>query len=160
MLEKSIDGYKDIVATLERDLQMAKNLPDLSLVDTISAENYEKFKRDMDVLRAENERLSRRKEELELMLEHSSLKGAYNLDKYKVVHMSVNPMSLANDQHRVELEKLQAEIERLRRKNRKLEQDHAEITMRMANETTNNVTCDLKEVGKGREGVFSVCSVS
>lgn len=84
MLEKSIDGYKEIVATLERDLQMAKSLPDLGLVDAASAENYEKFRKDMDVLRADNERLVRRKDELELMLEHSSLKGAYNLDKYKV----------------------------------------------------------------------------
>lgn len=60
--------------------------------------------------------------------------------------MTVNPLSEAHEAHKVELEKLQAEIERLRRKNRKLEQDHAELTMRMSNETTNNMTCDMKEV--------------
>lgn len=60
--------------------------------------------------------------------------------------MSVNPMSEAYEAHKVELEKLQAEIERLRRKNRKLEQDHAELTMQMSNNTTNNMTFDMKEV--------------
>lgn len=89
MLEKSIEGYKEIVATLERDLQMAKSLPDLGLVDAVSAENYEKFRKDMEVLRAENDRLARRKEELELMLEHSSLKGAYNLEKFKVFYILI-----------------------------------------------------------------------
>lgn len=67
--------------------------------------------------------------------------------------MSVNPLSEAHDAHKVELEKLQAEIERLRRKNRKLEQDHAELTMRMSNDTTNNMTCDMKEVCKTSNGV-------
>lgn len=89
MLEKSIEGYKDIVSTLERDLQMAKSLPDLGLVDAASAENYEQFRKDMDVLRADNERLARRKEELELMLEHSSLKGAYNMNKFKVLRLNL-----------------------------------------------------------------------
>lgn len=143
MVEKSLESYKEICAGLENELHEVKNLPDLG-VDTVNSEHYERFKRDIGVLRQENEQLQRRKAELELMLEHSSLKGAYNTDKYKVVHMSLNPTAEAHGAHTLELEKLQAEIERLKRRNRKLEQDHEELTVRM-NETA-NITCDLREV--------------
>lgn len=65
----------------------------------------------MEVLRQENERVRRRKEELELMVEQMSLKGAYNLDNmYKVVHMSTNPNSEAQEAYQNEVEKLQAEV--------------------------------------------------
>lgn len=110
MVEKSLIGYKDLCADQEKELLASKSLPDLGLSSTLS-ENYERFKKDMEVLRQENERLRRRKEELELLLEQISLKGAYNLgSKYKVVHMSMNPNAEAQEIHQNELEKLQAEV--------------------------------------------------
>lgn len=110
MVERSLNGYKELCATQEKELLASKSLPDLGMSSTIS-ENYERFKKDMEVLRQENERLRRRKEELELMVEQISLKGAYNLDnKYKVVHMSANPNTEAQEKHQNEVEKLQAEV--------------------------------------------------
>lgn len=143
-VEKCLDEYKEMCASLEKELQEAKNLPDMGVDSVANGEHYERFKTDIARLRQDNETLQRRKAELELMLEHSSLKGGYNTDKFKVVHMSMNPTAAANEVHTVELEKLMAEIERLKRRNRKLEQDHEELTVRM-NETV-NMTCDLKEV--------------
>lgn len=101
MLEKTLVGYKEMCATLEQELHMSKSLPDLGKISTFfksiklivflflglespNAENYEKFKKDLEQLRQDNERLQKRKDELEILLEHSSLKGAYNIDKFKV----------------------------------------------------------------------------
>lgn len=53
-------------------------------IESENAENYEKFKKDMELLRQDNERLQKRKDELEILLEHSTLKDAYKFDKYKV----------------------------------------------------------------------------
>lgn len=57
--------------------------------------------------------------------------------------MEMNPASEAHEAHQNEIEKLQAEIERLRRKNRKLDEEHAEMTMRF-NDT--NLTMNIQEV--------------
>lgn len=57
--------------------------------------------------------------------------------------MEVNPAAEAHEAHRNEIEKLQAEIERLKRKNRKLDEEHAEMTMRF-NDT--NLTLNIQEV--------------
>lgn len=144
MVEKSLDSYKEMCALLEAELQAAKGLPDLGVEGAASGEHYERFKRDIAVLRLENETLQRRKAALELQLEHSSLKGAYDLNRFKVVHMEMNPLAEAEREHADELERLRTEVERLKRRNRKLEQDHEELTVRL-NETV-NVTCDLREV--------------
>uniref|UniRef100_A0A1B0GGT3 Mitotic checkpoint protein mad1 n=2 Tax=Lutzomyia longipalpis TaxID=7200 RepID=A0A1B0GGT3_LUTLO len=102
----------------------------------------------------DNERLRRRKDELELELEHRCLKGDFNADKLKVVHMSVNPAATAYENHLQEVEKLQAEIERLKRKIRKLEEDHDTMTMRL-NES-NNITMNMKELNTLRSQVASL----
>lgn len=143
MVERMVDEYKEMCSGLEAELQSAKNMPDLG-VDPVNGEHYEQFKRDMAVLRHENEQLQRRKNELELMLEHSSLKGAYDAERFKVVHLAVSPLAEAAEAHAVELDKLRAEVERLKRRNRLVEQEHAEMTVRM-NDTA-NLTCDMKEV--------------
>lgn len=110
MVERSLNGYKELCAAQETELKASKSLPDLGMSSSIS-ESYERFKKDMEVLRQENERLRRRKEELELMVEQLSLKGAYNLDnKFKVVHMSMNPNAEAQETYQNEVEKLQAEV--------------------------------------------------
>lgn len=38
----------------------------------------------MDALKDDNERLRRRKDELEMLFEHSNVKEAFNIQKYKV----------------------------------------------------------------------------
>lgn len=109
---------------------------------SVKTEQFDKLRKELTELQTENERNRRRKEELELELEHRNLRGDFNINKFKVVHMEMNPASEAHEAHQNEIEKLQAEIERLRRKNRKLDEEHAEMTMRF-NDT--NLTMNIQE---------------
>lgn len=123
MLEKTLSGYKDMCASLEKELNHAKTLPNADntsdqssvnmSVDTTAA-GYEHFKKELDTLRMENERLRRRKEELELELEHRCLKGDFNIEKYKVVHLKMNPAHEAYENSDNLIEKLQAEVSSFR----------------------------------------------
>lgn len=112
MLEKTLTGYREMCANLEKELTNVKLLPnaDSSLESALNSESYEHFKREIDSLRMENERLRRRKDELELELEHRCLKGDFNIGKYKVVHMTNNPAAEAYENSNNLIEKLQAEV--------------------------------------------------
>ncbi|XP_037034864.1 mitotic spindle assembly checkpoint protein MAD1 isoform X2 [Bradysia coprophila] len=147
MLEKTVNGYKDMCANLEKELQSAKNSPDH--VESFSNEQYKKVRKELEALKDDNERLRRRKDELELLFEHSNMKDAYNIPKYKVMHMAMNPADQAYENNKNEIEKLQAEVERLKRKNRKLEADNEEFTAA-------NLTFDIKEVNNLRAQVKSL----
>ena len=116
MLEKTLLGYKDMCSTLEKEVALCKasngesgteQNANMSVDSTVG---YEHFKKELDTLRVENERLRRRKEELELELEHRCLKGDFNMNKYKVVHLKLNPASEAYDNADNLIEKLQAEV--------------------------------------------------
>lgn len=110
MLEKILNEYKERCAAQDEELLASKSLPDLGMSPTFS-ESYIRLKNDLETERQEKERLRRRKEELELMVEQINLKGAYNLDnQYKVVHMSMNPNAEAQQSYQHEVEKLQAEV--------------------------------------------------
>lgn len=65
-------------------------------------------------MRAENERLQRRKDELEMLLEQASVKEAFNLGRdgreLKVVHMAMNPADEAHENYKNEVDKLRAEV--------------------------------------------------
>ncbi|XP_011209603.1 mitotic spindle assembly checkpoint protein MAD1 [Bactrocera dorsalis] len=150
MLEKTLVGYKDMCSNLEKELTNAKQLPvaDQSIENVISTETYEHIKKELDTMRLENERLRRRKEELELELEHRCLKGDFNVGKFKVVHLAQNPAAEAYENSNNLIEKLQAEIERLKRRNKKLEEDN-EVTQARMNETT-NMTINIKEMNQLR----------
>lgn len=150
MLEKTLIAYKDMCGNLEKELQAQKSNPDMSpsCLDSGLNDSYEHFKKEIENLRMENEKLKRRKEELELELEHRCLKGDFNIGKYKVVHLTNNPASEAYETANNRLEKLQAEIERLKRRNQKLEEDKEDITSRL-NETS-NMTVNIKELNQIR----------
>ncbi|XP_059615553.1 mitotic spindle assembly checkpoint protein MAD1 [Phlebotomus argentipes] len=150
MLEKTLAGYKEMCANLEKDLQTARAFPDANVGVTSS---HEHLRRELNEARMENERMRRRRDELEMELEHRSLKGDFNADKYQVVHMEGNPAQVAHESHLEEVEKLQAEIERLKRKIRKLEEDHENMTMRL-NES--NITLNIKEINQLRSQVASL----
>uniref|UniRef100_A0A1A9X3N0 Mitotic spindle assembly checkpoint protein MAD1 n=1 Tax=Glossina brevipalpis TaxID=37001 RepID=A0A1A9X3N0_9MUSC len=157
MLEKTLMGYKDMCSNLEKELNINKNLKtnetpgediNINMEATIG---YEHFKKELDTLRMENERLRKRKEELELELERHCLKSDLNMEKYRVVHMTVNPANEAYQNAENLMEKLQAEIERLRRKNKILEEEN-EQTQERLNETS-NLTLNIKEMNKLRDEV-------
>lgn len=134
VLERTVTGYKEMCSTLEREMQNMRQQESLS--DPPPSENgYDSVKKELDTLRMENERLRRRKDELELELEHRCLRGDFNMGDYKVLHLAENPAAEAYETSKNVVEKLQAEIERLKRRNKKLEEE-GEQTLARLNETT------------------------
>lgn len=134
VLERTVTGYKEMCSTLEREMQNMRQQESLS--DPPPSENgYDSVKKELDTLRMENERLRRRKDELELELEHRCLRGDFNMGEYKVLHLAENPAAEAYETSKNVVEKLQAEIERLKRRNKKLEEE-GEQTLARLNETT------------------------
>lgn len=152
MLEKSVLGYKELCSNLEKDLMAAKGssggaeLSSVSSVNGLHREQYERLRKDLDEARLENDRLRRRKEEVELKFEQLALKTSSAEEKRergKVLHFQANPADLAYEAHKQDVDKLRAEIERLKRTIRKMESDQEEVTSRF-NET-NNMTCNIRE---------------
>jgi mitotic spindle assembly checkpoint protein MAD1 len=150
MLEKTVTGYKELCAKMELELQQMKAMPDFTVDVTLNSEQYERLRRELNLLRLENEKVHKKKEELELELENCRLRGTASLDSdvvvtkpVKVLHLTQNPSSLAYEQHQTDVVKLQAEIERLKRRIRKLEEGNSDLTMRL-NDT--NMTMNVKDV--------------
>ncbi|KAH8407554.1 hypothetical protein KR222_005317 [Zaprionus bogoriensis] len=135
VLERTVTGYKEMCSTLEREMQSMRQQESINEPPPPSESGYDSVKKELDTLRMENERLRRRKDELELELEHRCLRGDFNMGDYKVLHLSNNPAAEAYESTRHVVEKLQAEIERLKRRNKKLEED-SEQTQARLNETS------------------------
>jgi len=150
VLERTVTGYKDMCATLEREIQAMRQQEQLA---EPAGEGYDSIKKELDTLRLENDRLRRRKEELELEMMHRCLRGDFNMKDFKVVHLSENPAAEAYESSKNMMEKLQAEIERLKRRNKKLEDDE---TQRL-NETTSTggMTLNFKEFNQLRADLES-----
>lgn len=146
MLEKTVSGYKDLCAKLESELAEARGHP--GQLDGVVGSNdqYESLRKDLDSLRAENEKLKKRKNELEIEIENLTLR--HNVmgsdDRFKVVHFKMNPTAVAQEQVANEIVKLKAEVERLRIRNKKLEAGNEDLTTRV-NETM-NMTMSVKEL--------------
>ncbi|XP_023177913.1 mitotic spindle assembly checkpoint protein MAD1 [Drosophila hydei] len=142
VLERTLTGYKEMCSTLEREMQTMRQQESLN-DPPITESGYDGVKRELDTLRMENERLRRRKDELELEMEHRCLRGDFNMGNYKVLHLSENPAAQAYEATKNVVEKLQAEIERLKRRNKKLEEDQEQTQARF------NETCSSSNAGGG-----------
>lgn len=146
MLEKTVSGYKDLCSKLESELAEARGHPGQLDGVTNSNDQYESLRKDLDSLRAENEKLKKRKNELEIEIENLTLR--HNVmgsdDRFKVVHYKMNPTAIAQEQVANEIVKLKAEVERLRIRNKKLEAGNEDLTTRV-NETM-NMTMSVKEL--------------
>lgn len=142
MLERTVNGYKEMCANLEREVQNFRIYPEVQY-DTANSDSYEKLRSELTNLKVENEKMKKRKDELELELENWKLKGEYNQENYKIVHFTANPASEAYEENRNEVERLQVDVERLKRKIRKLEENEQEMTLRL-NDT--NITLNIKEI--------------
>ena len=110
MLQKTLAGYKELCAALEKENAINQQLSASSVENIDSVKAYEDIKKELETLREDNERLRRRKEELELQLEHRCLKGDFNVDKYKVVAFKDSPSAQAFKDSENIIEKLQAEV--------------------------------------------------
>lgn len=145
MLEKTVNGYKDLCAKLENEVSELRGHPGQE-VSSVGSDQYETLRKDLDTVRSENEKLKKRKNELEIEIENLTLR--HNVmgsdDRYKVVHLKMNPTAVAHEQVANELVKLKAEIERLRLRNQKLEAGNEDLTARL-NETM-NMTMNVKEL--------------
>lgn len=101
--------------TLEMELKMLRT-------QTSSAEASFPFcKEEVDALRlkveeleGERSRLEQEKQALEMQMERLTLQGDYNQSRTKVLHMSMNPASMARQRQRDDHDRLQEECERLR----------------------------------------------
>ncbi|XP_051017121.1 mitotic spindle assembly checkpoint protein MAD1 [Acomys russatus] len=101
--------------TLEMELKMLRT-------QTSSAEASFPFcKEEVDALRlkveeleGERSRLEQEKQVLEMQMERLTLQGDYNQSRTKVLHMSLNPASIARQRQREDHDRLQEECERLR----------------------------------------------
>jgi mitotic spindle assembly checkpoint protein MAD1 len=150
MLEKTVSGYKELCAKLESELADVRGHPG-QLDGVVGNEQYQELRKDLDTLRTENEKLKKRKNELEIEIENLTLR--HNVmgsdDRFKVVHLKMNPTAIAQEQVANELVKLKAEVERLRIRNKKLEEGNEDLTSRI-NETF-NMTINVKELQSLKE---------
>lgn len=155
MLEKTLAGYKEMCAKLEEELKSVKTLPEMCIDSNMTGDQYDRLRKDMEKLRIENEKLRMRKDELELDLERKMMNGDENGigHRNKIIHFAMNPASEAYKEHENKVEKLQAEIERLRMRNRKLEEGNEELTVKL-NDT--NFTMNIKEVNHLRTQLSSL----
>lgn len=146
MLEKTISGYKELCAKLESEVAEIRG--NASQLDCVlgSTEQYETLRRDLDLMRSDNEKLKKRKNELEIEIENLTLR--HNVmsdgDRFKVVHLKMNPAAVAQEHVANEVIKLKAEVERLRIRNEKLKAGNEDLTTRI-NETM-NMTMNVKEM--------------
>uniref|UniRef100_A0A182PDL3 Mitotic spindle assembly checkpoint protein MAD1 n=1 Tax=Anopheles epiroticus TaxID=199890 RepID=A0A182PDL3_9DIPT len=149
MLEKTLTGYKDLCQKQEADLQANKGLSDISFV--LTSEQYEKLRKEIDELRLENERLTRRKEELEVEVENQTLRAQINGPTVlntgsKIMRYIDSPAEQdIRAEHNTKL-KLMAEVERLKLHIQRLQETNQDLTECLQNtDETDNITLKIKE---------------
>lgn len=80
VVERSLAGYKEICATLEKELDVARSASgEMNGGIPTTSEQNEHLHKELEKLRMENDRLQRRKDELEMICEHAKLKEAFNI---------------------------------------------------------------------------------
>lgn len=94
VVEKSLAGYKEICATLEKELEVARSASnELNGGLPTSTEQNEHLHKELEKLRMENDRLQRRKDELEMICEHAKVKEAFNIGcngkELKVINLTL-----------------------------------------------------------------------
>ncbi|NXD49367.1 MD1L1 protein, partial [Corvus moneduloides] len=87
----------------------------------ITKEEVDTLRLKIEELEAERSKLAEENRSLEMKLEKLTLQGDYDPSRTKVLHFSMNPMSLAKQQRKEEQQQLQEECERLRELVRVLE---------------------------------------
>lgn len=152
MLTNSVAGYKELCGKLEAEITELRGNPGLAASDPTfcSSEQYKTLRKDLEALRIENDKLRKRKNELEIEIENLTLRNnCIDDNRLKVVHFKNNPATIAQQAAAEELVKLKAEIERLKIRNRKLEEGNDDLTTRL-NETM-NMTMNIKDLQKIKE---------
>ncbi|XP_063090107.1 mitotic spindle assembly checkpoint protein MAD1 isoform X3 [Cavia porcellus] len=112
---EELGGQKQRADMLEMELKMLKSQPSSAEPSfPFCREEMDTLRSKVEELEAERSRLEQEKNVLEMQLERRTLQGDYDQSKTKVLHMSLNPTSLAKQRLREERDRLQEECERLR----------------------------------------------
>ncbi|PNF32552.1 hypothetical protein B7P43_G02419 [Cryptotermes secundus] len=143
-LEKTIEGYRDLVEKLEADLE--KTVKGVQFSERIS-----KLEEEINSLQQEKEHLMKRRDELEVELEYRALKGDFNPVKSKVLHFRMNPAAEAEIQREDRLTRLQQECDRLQVRVRVLEEGQTQdvteaVNLHLAASNTQEVQDLQKEI--------------
>jgi mitotic spindle assembly checkpoint protein MAD1 len=151
MLSNSLAGYKELCGKLETEMAELRGNPgNATDASVCSSEQFKILRKDLEVLRADNEKLRKRKSELEIEIENITLRSnAMDDERLKVVHFKNNPAAIAQEHAENEVVKLRAEVERLKMRNRKLEDGNEDLTSR-SNDTM-NMTLNIKDLQKLRD---------
>ncbi|XP_058425393.1 mitotic spindle assembly checkpoint protein MAD1 isoform X2 [Diceros bicornis minor] len=107
---------------LEMELKMLKSQSDpAEQTFLFSREEVSSLRSKIEELEGERSRLEEDKKMLEMQLERLTLQGDYDQSRTKVLHLSMNPASVAKQRLRQDRAQLQEECERLRELVRALE---------------------------------------
>ncbi|NXD21391.1 MD1L1 protein, partial [Spelaeornis formosus] len=112
---EEIGNYKERAEMLEVEMKVLKSQQCTAEQSTvITKEEVDMLRLKIEELEAERSKLAEENRTLEMKLEKLTLQGDYDPSKTKVLHFSMNPMSLAKQQRKEEQQQLQEECEKLR----------------------------------------------
>ncbi|XP_005523058.1 PREDICTED: mitotic spindle assembly checkpoint protein MAD1 [Pseudopodoces humilis] len=112
---EEVGSHKQRAEMLEVEMKVLKSQQCTAEQSTvITKEEVDTLRLKIEELEAERSRLSEENTSLEMKLEKFTLQGDYDPSRTKVLHFSMNPMSLAKQQRKEEQQQLQEECERLR----------------------------------------------
>ncbi|NWV21384.1 MD1L1 protein, partial [Origma solitaria] len=119
---EEVGSHKQRAEMLEVEMKVLKSQQSTAEQSTvITKEEVDTLRLKIEELEAERSKLAEENRSLEMKLEKLTLQGDYDPSRTKVLHFSMNPMSLAKQQRKEEQQQLQEECERLRELVRVLE---------------------------------------
>ncbi|NXL24749.1 MD1L1 protein, partial [Setophaga kirtlandii] len=112
---EEVGNHKQRAEMLEVEMKVLKSQQCTAEQSTvITKEEVDTLRLKIEELEAERSKLAEENRSLGMQLEKLTLQGDYDPSRTKVVHFSMNPMSLARQQRKEEQQQLQEECERLR----------------------------------------------
>ncbi|NWR45789.1 MD1L1 protein, partial [Regulus satrapa] len=112
---EEVGSHKQRADMLEVEMKVLKSQQcTAEQSSVITKEEVDTLRLKIEELEAERSKLAEENRSLEMKLEKFTLQGDYDPSRTKVLHFSMNPMSLAKQQRREEQQQLQEECERLR----------------------------------------------
>ncbi|NXB06175.1 MD1L1 protein, partial [Cnemophilus loriae] len=119
---EEVGNHKQRAEMLEVEMKVLKSQQSTAEQSTvITKEEVDTLRLKIEELEAERSKLAEENRSLEMKLEKLTVQGDYDPSRTKVLHFSMNPMSLAKQQRKEEQQQLQEECERLRELVRVLE---------------------------------------
>ncbi|XP_052401566.1 mitotic spindle assembly checkpoint protein MAD1 [Carassius gibelio] len=105
----------------ELDALKEQQVPNAEKNTLATADEVSSLRQKIEELEAERQQLEEQNNILEMRLERNNLQGGYDPVKTKVIHLQMNPTSIAKQQRTEEVEQLRVECQRLRDRLRKIE---------------------------------------